>query len=78
MKADVNSLEDLMRLKKYTVVKLSEETGISQDTIRRRLKDHDWRMTEADLIIEKLKIPSQDVYLYFFKPLLEQNSNEVT
>ena len=78
MKVEINSLQELMRLKKYTVVKLSENTGISEDTIRRRLKDKDWRMSEVDLLVKTLDIPKSAVYLYFFEPVLEQDSSKET
>ena len=78
MKVEVDNLEDLMRVRKISISKLSELTDISEDTIRRRLKDHDWRMSEAESIKRVLNIPKNYVYLYFFEPLLEQDSKEVT
>lgn len=78
MEVQINSLQELMRLKGYTIVKLSETTGISEDTIRRRLKDKDWRLSEVDKIVMALDIPKTWVYAYFFEPLLELKSSEVT
>lgn len=76
MEVQINSLQDLMRLKKVTVVKLAEMTGISDDTIRRRLKDKDWRMSEVDQVVKALDIPSTWVYTYFFEPVLEKTQGE--
>ena len=78
MKVEVNSLQDLMRLKKVTIAKLAEATDISQDTIRRRLKDKDWRLSEVERIVRALDIPKTCVYVYFFEPMLELDSKGVT
>lgn len=76
MKVEVNSLEELMRLRKIGPADLSELTGISEATIRRRLDDHDWRMKEAELVVSALEIPKDFVYLYFFEPLIEKTQTE--
>jgi DNA-binding Xre family transcriptional regulator len=78
MKVEIDTLQDLMRLRKVTVAKLSEGTGISEDTIRRRMKDKDWRMSEVDKLVKVLDIPKNCVYVIFFEPVLEANSSEVT
>ncbi len=78
MKVEIDTLQDLMRLRKVTVAKLSESTGISEDTIRRRMKDKDWRMSEVDKLVKVLNIPKNCVYVIFFEPVLEPSSNEVT
>lgn len=78
MKIEINSLEELMRLKGVGPAHLAEKTGISEATIRRRLEDHDWRMSEAESIVTALEIPKDYVWLYFFEPLIEQTQAEVT
>lgn len=78
MQIEVNKLDDLMRLKNIGPATLSELTGISEATIRRRLEDHDWRMSEAELVMRALEIPENFVYVYFFEPLLEKTQTENT
>lgn len=78
MQIEIKDLNTLMRLKNITPSMLSEMTGISEATIRRRLEDHDWRMSEAELVIEALEIPVEFIYDYFFKPLLEKTQTEAT
>lgn len=74
----MEDLKFLIKAKFGSIAKASEVTGISVDTINRRLKDHDWRMTEADALIKALNIPPKLVYVYFFEPLLELDSKKVT
>ena len=76
MQVEINKLDDLMRLKNISPATLAELTGISEATIRRRLEDHDWRMSEAERVMKALEIPENFVYVYFFEPLLEQTQTE--
>ena len=78
MQVEVKNLDDLMRLKNIGPATLSELTGISEATIRRRLEDHDWRMSEAECVVKALEIPENYVYAYFFEPLLEKTQTEGT
>ena len=68
----MDDLKFLIKARYGSVAKCSEATGISTDTINRRLKDHDWRMSEADTLIKALNIPKSSIYLYFFEPMFEK------
>lgn len=74
----MNELKSLIRQKCKSIRELSEKTGISSDTINRRLKDGDWRLSECDILIKALDIPVNMFYIYFFEERLEQNSKKVT
>lgn len=74
----MDELKALIRGKFKSIRELSEKTGISSDTINRRLKDGDWRLSECDTLIAVLGIPANMVYLYFFEQRLERNSKKVT
>lgn len=74
----MEELRFLIKAKFGSIAKISEVTGISVDTINRRLKDGDWRLTECDLLIEALKIPDSMVFVYFFEKRLENKASQVT
>lgn len=74
----MDELRSLIRQKFKSVRELSEATGLSTDTINRRLKDGDWRLSECDILIDVLDIPANMFYVYFFEERLEQNSKKVT
>lgn len=74
----MEELKFLMKAKCGSIAKVAEITGLSVDTINRRLKDGDWRLTECDLLIKALDIAPSFVYLIFFEQRLANKSSGVT
>lgn len=74
----MDDLKFLIKAKFGSIAKCSEITGISTDTINRRLKDKNWKMSEADILIKALNIPPTMIYVYFFEPMIEKTQEEVT
>lgn len=74
----MDDLKFLIKAKFGSIAKCAEATGISVDTINRRLKDHDWRMSEADALAKALNIPPKMLYVYFFEPLIEKTQERAT
>lgn len=68
----MEDLRFLIKAKYGSVARCAEITGISVDTINRRLKDKDWRLSEVTALMKALNIPPKMIYLYFFEPLLEK------
>ena len=74
----MEDLKFLIKAKYGSIAKCAEVTGLSVDTINRRLKDGDWRMSEADILIKALDIPQKMIFVYFFEPLLEKTQEKTT
>lgn len=74
----MEELKFLIKAKYGSIAKLAEKTGLSVDTINRRLRDGDWRLSEVDALIEALDIPPRMIYVYFFENRLENKSSQET
>ena len=74
----MEELKFLIKAKYGSIAKLAEKTGLSVDTINRRLRDGDWRLSEVDALIEALDIPPRMIYVYFFENRLENKSSKET
>ena len=69
-------LRFLIKAKYGSIRKLSEVTGISENTINTHLRDGNWDMTQACKIIRALEIPDRYTHVYFFEPVLTKNASE--
>lgn len=69
-------LKFLIKAKYGSIKKLSDEVGISENTINTHLRDGNWDMRQAVKIVRALNIPSKFVYVYFFEPMLSRNESE--
>lgn len=74
MEVEIKSIQDLMRLRKISVKKLAEMTGISESTIQRHLDDCKWDVQQMDALIRALEIPKSFIVTFFYDPYLELKS----
>ncbi len=78
MEVSINSLQELMRVRKVTNKDLSQLTGISEATIGRHLADCNWDMVQVDKIIRAMNIPTSSMAVLFYEPLVALNATKVT
>ena len=71
-----DNLKFLIKAKLGSIRKLSEITGISENTINTHLRDGNWDLQQACKVVEALKIPASCTHVYFFEPMLTKNASE--
>ena len=72
-------LRFLIKAKYGSIRKLSEITGISENTINTHLRDGNWDMIPACNVIRALDIPERYNHVYIFEPVLTKiASSEAT
>jgi hypothetical protein len=72
------NLKFLIKAKYGSIKKLSEVTGISENTINTHLRDGNWDFNQACKVINALNIPDSMTHFYFFEPMLAKNASEET
>ena len=66
-------LKFLIKAKYGSIRKVSEITGISENTINTHLRDGNWDMVQACKMVKALDIPTKYAHVYFFEPMLAKN-----
>lgn len=75
---ELKELKGRMRKEGYTYRKLSEETGISVDTINNKLNGYSvLDADDVELIAKALNIKADEIMIYFFPKMLRNVAEAV-
>lgn len=69
MVKNINKLKGKMAENSYTLKRLSEELGITENTLRRKMNDESSEFTvgESDILRKKLKLTTEEFLNIFFE-----------
>lgn len=69
MVKNINKLKGKMAENNYTMKKLSEEMGITENTLRKKMNDDnsEFTISESDLLRKKLNLTTEEFLNIFFE-----------